>query len=1081
MARFALLLISLFSLCFFVVCDVDVIVSMEYQEVTVEGIALRSIIANLQDETNSPQSPVIHIRQGERFRAFLRVGPFLSEGSLHWHGFELRNGTGGNDGAVGVTQCGVLSGSEMVYDFVVEETPGSYWYHSLSQSVPGLHNLVRGPLIVHPSMGTVMDSLDDLTEPRGFSYGQERVVFLSDVMMRADHDSLLSNTGGITPQGTRTYKGNVVGTQEWRAGLINGRDQESLNSTEIFSVRSGELYLFRFISGAKVFPFVVRLNGGDLPLQVVASDGTEFEDPMNEESMTFSHLMLFPGETYDALVQIPAGLETISLEVTTNEAITEPHGMFANIAVEQPPPSPSPSSSPSPSDPLNPFARRTRKQPTSRICSSSSSCSSPSFTCLNCYNNEHGLSEDVSCVSASSLPPPSRSSTNLIYFDDDYDYEFHSIDMKFSPPPTFAHFISIDGEIWIQNTNPRGPLIGLESDSVDLVHPHTIVLDIDVGGYVVFLLRTMTLFSHPMHLVFLFLFLFLFFFVFLLFLQSFFILIISYPLSSPNPLFQHGHKFEVLEIISPNTEKDCSNFGCPLLNVDVDNIVQLNPPGSVPLKSTVVVPAGGAVVIRIFADNPGSWVFRCDIDQHFENGLGLIVREGDVSSVTPGGLVPESGCPKKERVDIANCRCFDDPDRFSRFRFEDPHNCSRIHLCRHDRPNSLPDNLIFQEDRFHIPGPEQFTQAEGWKLGLTIFCLLLPCFVISAVQKYLFYAYKDYTEESKDVSKAPDVYETSFVEEFKVEWMRASTEALNNARYVEVFGLGLITGLVFLNVTEEYSNGDVAQAVSFLFFSMTLWTFPRLYPSVATTVLWVQRLRKRFGPKERTMPRRSLKFAWAVTRVCLARVCVYILSEGWAPLAYGAVAFPLAGFTEDPTVWVTNISFYLMNNYCFITFGAIIGTLFEYNLSVAMIASTLYAQSCMVCAGFFRTLPDFLSWYRNLCFLYWTFSGVMKNTFTAEDTIQCAVGDARMGYISCSLEAAGVMDTFKKRGIEAAVSDDLNSDRSWVPSLVLVAYYMGGVGLFCLCVIYRMGMVTKREKKRSKDEKDIIAQFVEFE
>ena len=46
-------------------------------------------------------------------------------------------------------------------------------------------------------------------------------------------------------------------------------------------------------------------------------------------------------------------------------------------------------------------------------------------------------------------------------------------------------------------------------------------------------------------------------------------------------------------------------------------------------KDTVIVPAGGYIVIAFQADNPGYWFLHCHIEVHQLEGMALIIQEYD--------------------------------------------------------------------------------------------------------------------------------------------------------------------------------------------------------------------------------------------------------------------------------------------------------------------------------------------------------------------------------------------------------------------------------------------------------------------
>lgn len=78
--------------------------------------------------------------------------PSLEEGiTIHWHGFDMRDGNSWYDGASFINSCPIQRDHSFTYRFVVNEMPGSYMWHGHAGAVKvdGL----AGPLIVLPKPG----------------------------------------------------------------------------------------------------------------------------------------------------------------------------------------------------------------------------------------------------------------------------------------------------------------------------------------------------------------------------------------------------------------------------------------------------------------------------------------------------------------------------------------------------------------------------------------------------------------------------------------------------------------------------------------------------------------------------------------------------------------------------------------------------------------------------------------------------------------------------------------------------------------------------------------------------------------
>ena len=104
-----------------------------------------------------------------------------------------------------------------------------------------------------------------------------------------------------------------------------------------------------------------------------------------------------------------------------------------------------------------------------------------------------------------------------------------------------------------------------------------------------------------------------------------------------HPVHLHGHSFHVAGIFyDDNTQNDS-------VSTNPDITCRNNPRCTDPgwtndgpevsitkwtiRKDTVIVPAGGYVVIRFLADNPGYWFMHCHIEPHLLDGMAVVINE----------------------------------------------------------------------------------------------------------------------------------------------------------------------------------------------------------------------------------------------------------------------------------------------------------------------------------------------------------------------------------------------------------------------------------------------------------------------
>ena len=117
--------------------------------------------------------------------------------------------------------------------------------------------------------------------------------------------------------------------------------------------------------------------------------------------------------------------------------------------------------------------------------------------------------------------------------------------------------------------------------------------------------------------------------------------------NSSHPIHLHGHSFYILHIghgeyddtgvlIRNSTDVVCNDDYCSTLRwkdgimpAGVTNIAgtgnRIN--NNLIRKDTVIVPAGGYVVVAFQADNPGYWFLHCHIEVHQLEGMGVLIQE----------------------------------------------------------------------------------------------------------------------------------------------------------------------------------------------------------------------------------------------------------------------------------------------------------------------------------------------------------------------------------------------------------------------------------------------------------------------
>ena len=132
--------------------------------------------------------------------------------------------------------------------------------------------------------------------------------------------------------------------------------------------------------------------------------------------------------------------------------------------------------------------------------------------------------------------------------------------------------------------------------------------------------------------------------------------------NNSHPIHLHGHTFHVVHVGYPdynsttgfvgnhNSDIYCDDIHCTKPGCNNQSCTRpswkVQKPFSIDIhtvrKDTVMVPAGGYVVINFISDNPGWWFLHCHIEVHQLEGMTMIVHETGRAKPLPEGM-PKCG------------------------------------------------------------------------------------------------------------------------------------------------------------------------------------------------------------------------------------------------------------------------------------------------------------------------------------------------------------------------------------------------------------------------------------------------------
>ena len=611
--------------------------------------------------------PTLIVNEGQQVEIHVQNN-LTSQGiSIHWHGMHQR-GTPWMDGVGQVTQCTIGPQSTFLYKY--NATPsGTFWYHSHSgaQRTDGLF----GALIVKERQARMKKIKTDLYEHgvhNAFKFkdfpDQHTLTFLDwqeetslDLFVQAQGavGFYPSKSYGEVPtsrdkryESTKGFEGAIIGPIPYFSGIINGKGRHarvSYNKTRlsIFTVEDGNTYRFRLVGAQGLYAYRFSIDGHKLT--VVGTDGYWLE-PVKD----VDYIIIHTGERYDFLLNATNthGLindywmraETLEINTGGPEPPYQSLGHVAEAILHYK--QPGESDDPDVNVPSTQYKGIKDHSPPIQ-CTKDAQCKA-----VNCPFKNFHASYNITCVNVQDLrlleaTPPDElpnanpkdrekcpNCTHFINFNFEGDSETSSVNGRNFLLPSFPPLTQ--RREFEENDIKCDLNAECNPSTLDCSCVHVIEIPQSETVQMVFSAIGHYRDAHPIHL--------------------------------------HGHTFHVVHVGYPEYDSKTGFIGNQNSDIYCDDINCLNercdprkctrpkwaetfePDFSIDdktvRKDTVMVPAGGYVVINFISDNPGWWLLHCHVEIHQLQGMTLIVNE------LPEKLIPFKGMPQCGDFEIRN-------------------------------------------------------------------------------------------------------------------------------------------------------------------------------------------------------------------------------------------------------------------------------------------------------------------------------------------------------------------------------------------------------------------------------------------
>ena len=588
------------------------------------GIAVNGQIPGPTLIVHEEQRVVIHVHNN-----------LTSEGiSIHWHGMHQR-GTPWMDGVGQVTQCQIGPSSSFSYEYIARPS-GTFWYHSHSgaqrtdgfygalivKESPWRRRLIRNRL---PHKYRNFEDLPDQHTLTLLDWQHEASLDLftqvhADLGFYPDKPLGEVPTPNDTPyQGTRSFDNGGAGPVPYFSGIVNGKGRHvdvpyRKTRLSIFTVERGKIYRFRLIGAQSLLSYSFSIDGHKLT--VVGTDGYWIE-PVEE----VDYIMIHPGERYDFLLEADATsndywmlAETMEINQTTGPPYESlGHVAEAILHYKQD----GDSDDPDDNVPSTKYKEIKDSSPV-RECTQEEPCNA-----VNCPFMKFHDSYNITCINVHNLtllePTPSRElpdpypkCPNCSHF-----FNFHFEGEKQTSSVNGRNFIlpSFPPQTQYEDFQQRDNICSLAADcnpsTTDCSCVHVIQIPYNRTIQMVFSSIGPTPSAHPIHLHG----------------HTFHVVHVGYPTYDSSTGFISESNSDIACDDVNCTKEGCNPKSCTMPRWNEPSTMRFTINTHTIRKDTVMVPAGGYVVINFLSDNPGQWFLHCHKELHQLEGMAVIVNE----------------------------------------------------------------------------------------------------------------------------------------------------------------------------------------------------------------------------------------------------------------------------------------------------------------------------------------------------------------------------------------------------------------------------------------------------------------------
>ena len=269
------------------------------------------------------------------------------------------------------------------------------------------------------------------------------------------------------------------------------------------------------------------------------------------------------------------------------------------------------------------------------------------------------------------------------------------------------------------------------------------------------------------------------------------------------------------------------------------------------------------------------------------------------------------------------------------------------------------------------------------------------------------------SEALSDGPKYPCSWSHQFVTLARRSLLERRGDAFSKEKLIEVFGIALITGVVWLNT--GFDAEGVYKRAGLVFFCAVFWGFFPLFNALFT-----------FPGELTVISKERSAGLFHLSAYYMARLATDIPMELCLPLVWSTIVYWMAALNPKASSFFAFVGVILLQVLASQGLGVFLSAAVK-NVAQASTIASIFMLTTMLVAGFFvenDDMPPWITWLKYLSFNSYSYSQLMQIEFDGSRTYPCSTAELQTSGMQCPQTADVILDAY---GISSPVSVNLGA------------------------------------------------------